>query len=135
MGKDKVKSTDKKTDIRLQNLRAPWKKGQSGNPKGHPKGQRNFATIYKEAITQLAKKKGVSVDSLEEMILQVGIAKAMGGDYRFYQDLQDRLNGKPVQRNELTGADGKDLIPDKEAISTADSIIDKFLDGRNKKHS
>jgi hypothetical protein len=104
-----------------------FKKGQSGNPNGRPLGQRNYATIYREALIQLAKKKGTTPEGLENLILQVGIAKAIGGDYRFYQDLMDRTNGKPIQRNELTGADGKDLIPDTNSLKTADQAIDEYL--------
>jgi hypothetical protein len=29
-----------------------WKKGQSGNPKGRPKGAKNLATIFNEALNQ-----------------------------------------------------------------------------------
>ena len=63
---------------------------------------------------------------------EIGIAKAIGGDYRFYQDLLDRTNGKPVQRNELTGLDGKDLIPDANSLKTADEAIDEYLNGNKK---
>ncbi len=130
------KSTDKSTDKRLKNLKPPFKKGVSGNPKGREPGQRNYATIYREALEALAKKKGTTAESLENTILQVGIAKAAGGDYRFYQDLMDRIGGKPVQRTELTGADGKDLVPDGDSVNAADSIIDRYLnERRNKKNT
>lgn len=109
-----------------------WKPGQSGNPKGHPKGQRNFATIYREALKQLAKEKKTTPEKLEDLILKVGIAKAIGGDYRFWQDINDRLNGKPVQKNELTGADGKDLIPDNKSVQDADDILTRFINGTSK---
>ena len=29
-----------------------WKRGQSGNPKGRPKGAKNLATIFAEALSQ-----------------------------------------------------------------------------------
>ena len=37
------------------------------------------------------------------------------GDARFeglYKDLMDRVYGKPLQKQEVTGKDGKDLIPE-----------------------
>lgn len=111
---------------RVENLKS-FKPGESGNPNGRPLGQRNYATIYKEALIKLADKRGMTPEDLENEILLVGLEKAAGGDYRFYQDLQDRLNGKPVQRNELTGADGKDLIPDANSKKKTDGALDSFL--------
>lgn len=104
-----------------------WQPGQSGNPKGRLPGQRPFISVYREAIAELAKQKKTTPEKLENMILQVGFARAMAGDYRFWQDIQDRLNGKPVQKNELTGADGKDLIPNANAVDETNTVIDRFL--------
>lgn len=135
MAKNKINSTEKKTDVRLKNLKAPWPKGKSANPSGRPLGQRNYATIYREALMQLAKDKGITPNALEDLIEKVGIAKAIGGDFRFFQDIRDRIHGKPTQRTELTGAEGKALIPDKDSIQSADDIINTYLNGGNKKNT
>lgn len=78
----------------------PFPKGVSGNPNGRPKGKRNFDTLFKEAITKIAEADGKTLDEMEEQLVQVGYDKAREGDYRFWQDIFDRLHGKPISRNE-----------------------------------
>ena len=87
----------------LANLKEPWQPGQSGNPNGRPKGQRNYATIYREALEKLAAAKNVSPEELEELIEQAGLNKALEGDYKFFQDIRDRIHGKPKQAIEHSG--------------------------------
>ena len=50
-----MRKTDKKID-------KPWlfKPGQSGNPNGRPKGQKNYLTLIEEALEEEAKKAGVT---------------------------------------------------------------------------
>jgi len=94
-------NTEKITDKRLKNLKAPWKKGDpSPNPEGHPKGQRNYATIYKEAMIMLANKNATTVEKLEAEIVANGMIAARKGDFRFYKDNLDRLHGTAVQKSE-----------------------------------
>lgn len=105
----KSKNTDKNTDKRLKNLRPPWKKGDpSPNPTGHPKGQRNYATIYKEAMIMLAEKNNTTPEALENEMIANGAVLARKGDYRFYKDTLDRLHGTPVQRQDHT-TDGEKI--------------------------
>ena len=80
-----------------------FKEGQSGNPKGRPVGQRNFATIYKEALKKIAENQNMTPEELEELIVQSGLKNALKGDYRFYQDTHDRIHGKPKQAIEVGG--------------------------------
>jgi hypothetical protein len=83
--------------------------------KGRVEGSRNFATIYKEALTKIATTKGVSLDEIENELVEKAIERAKEGDYRYYQDIMDRLNGKPVQRNENLNANiSLDKLPDEE---------------------
>lgn len=51
---------------------------------------------YRKGLDKLAEK---VVDAAEE------------GDTKAWQDIADRFDGKPKQQTELTGKDGKDLIP------------------------
>lgn len=99
---EKSKNTDKSTNKRLDNLKEPWKKGESGNPNGRPKGQRNYATIYREALIKLAEINGKEADELENEMVQKAIAAARKGDYRFYKDLLDRLYGSATQKVDHT---------------------------------
>jgi hypothetical protein len=129
MAKKPIKNSKEKIKkIRLKNLKkGMWKKGQSGNPLGKPVGQRSYITIYREALAGLAKKKNCTPEELENIIEQVGIAKAMSGDYRFFKDFRDRVHGEAIKTNVLTGAGGKDLIPDPESKKASDDLINQFL--------
>lgn len=73
---------------------------------GRPLGQKNYATLYREALIKLAELNDTTPDDLELSILRKGIMNARSGDYRFYKDLLDRLHGTPVNRNEITGKNG-----------------------------
>lgn len=106
MEKEEVKNSGKNKGI--ENLK-PWKEGQSGNPNGRPKGQRDYATIYREALIKLATLNDKTEEEIENEILSNALLSARKGDYRFYKDILDRLYGTPVSRTELTGKDGKDL--------------------------
>ncbi|MFZ8848074.1 MAG: DUF5681 domain-containing protein [Minisyncoccia bacterium] len=76
-----------------------FKKGQSGNPAGRPKGSRNYRTLFREAYVAIAKdlRLGTDPDVLLVEILKRGIKEALRGNYPFYKDIMDRLYGKPKQ--------------------------------------
>lgn len=99
----------KNSDITVKKRGRPFQEGQSGNPNGRPKGQRDYATIYKEALIKLASLNGKTPDELETEILSNALLSARKGDFRFYKDILDRLYGTPVSRTELTGKDGEKL--------------------------
>lgn len=83
-----------------------FKPGQSGNPKGRPKGSRNRKTVLREVIQEygmdwskipmqnvqaLAAKYEYPIDA----IICVAIAKAMEGDAQARRWLSETLYGKP----------------------------------------
>jgi hypothetical protein len=76
-----------------------FKKGQSGNPAGRPRGSRNYRTLFREAYKHIAKdlRLGKDPDALLVEILKRGIKEALNGNYSFYKDIMDRLYGKPKQ--------------------------------------
>jgi len=83
-----------KNGVRPQNKNLkPFKKGENGGAH-RPLGQRNYATIYKEALIKLAELNETTPESLENEILSKGITLARKGDFRFYKDLLDRLHGQ-----------------------------------------
>ena len=86
----------------------PFKKGESGNKNGRPKGQRNYATIYRAALEKYATEKDMTADQLEEEIEQKGLEQALKGDYKFFQDFKDRIHGKPQQSIDHT-TDGEKI--------------------------
>ena len=113
------KNRERNIEKREANL-IPFKPGQSGNPRGRPLGQRDYATIYREALIKLAAKNNKSPDELEEEILSKGIASARGGDYRFYKDLLDRSHGTATVKTETkVELSGKVDLTSKEATEIA----------------
>lgn len=90
--------------VRPQNKHLkPLKKGETANPNGRPLGQRNYATIYKEALIKLAKLNDKSPEELEEEIVSAGLLNARKGNYAFYKDVLDRLHGQATQKTDVTG--------------------------------
>lgn len=109
-----MSETENKTQKKLANL-VPWKEGDpSPNPNGRPKGQRNYLTIYREALRKIGETKGMTPEEVEEEMERVGLDKALNGDFAFQRDIKDRVHGKPSQPHELTGKDGG---PVKQSIS------------------
>ena len=70
-----------------------FKPGQSGNLKGHPKGQKNYATLRREAIIELGKLNNKTPEEIEIMLHSKGLSEALKGNYQFYKDDLDRLHG------------------------------------------
>ena len=76
-----------------------WKKGQSGNPKGRPKGSKNLATLYSELLDgKVTIREGGAVFKVtrREALVRVQIQKGVKGDITAIQQIfaQD----KRVQR-------------------------------------
>lgn len=94
----------------VQNL-IPAKKGEVRNPNGKPKGVQNSKTRLLRLLELVQKKKNPITGEEEEftvlelMDMQM-IAKALKGDQRAYQEVIDRLEGKPKQSTELEVSGG-----------------------------
>ena len=97
----------------------PFKKGQSGNPKGRPKGSLNRSTIAKkwlEVLSQEELEDGVvKWLSNEEAITLALIQKARNGDVNAYKALMDSAYGTAkdtvdINSNETKSIDFKKLI-------------------------
>lgn len=101
-----VKKTKKEDNL------IPFKPGQTGNPNGRPKGRKNFATLYREAIEKIAATTGMEPDAFELEIIEQALRKARNGDIAFYRDTMDRLHGKAESKSEvsLTGDSTKPLL-------------------------
>lgn len=85
-----------------QNLK-PIKKGEVRNPKGRIKGSKNMTTILREILEMKVDyqdptwKNKQKVTKKYVMIAKI-IELAMKGDIRAYENIIDRLEGKPVQQ-------------------------------------
>jgi len=78
----------------IENLR-PFKPGQSGNPKGRPKG----SGITDRLKKLLEKEDGKIADALAQSI----ISAALRGDYRFVKEILDRVEGKVTDKLDIDG--------------------------------
>ena len=90
-----------------------FKKGQSGNPAGRPKGVPNTKTRLQRILNLIEEHKNPVTGELEkftvaELLDMQQVIKARKGDTRAYQILLDRLEGKPQQSVDMT-TNGKDL--------------------------
>ena len=98
---EKSKNTEKSRDKRIDNLK-PFKKGKSGNPKGRSKGQRNYATIYREALIKIAEVNNKTPEEIETMMEEAGIKNALKGNFQFWKDIRDRIHGTATQKHDHT---------------------------------
>ena len=98
-----------------ENLRY-WKKGESGNPKGRPKGSKNRSTIAKKWLQAMQETKNpLTLESeelsQEDLITLALLKKAANGDVNAYKALMDSGYGSPVQQVEQTILE-QPLFPD-----------------------
>ena len=77
------------------NLR-PWRKGQSGNPKGRPP-----LPDIREALADVLAEPVAGTPSLYA-VLRALRDRAVAGDVRAAEVLLDRCFGKPTQRTDVT---------------------------------
>lgn len=96
----------------LQNLRPPFPKGQSGNPGGRPK-KLPITEAYRQALTGVLPEadrrrfglpKGATYADLVAVSM---VTQARKGSVRAAQELGDRTEGKPAQRLEVSGPEGR----------------------------
>lgn len=70
--------------------------GQSGNPAGRPP---------KDPMTLALKARIEAEPDLLERLVETGITKAMEGDFRYWKEIFDRLDGKVTQQIRTAGTD------------------------------
>ena len=106
-----------------------FKPGQSGNPKGRPKGSKNFATILQQ---QLTKKITITVDgkprrmTVQEVIARRLATDSMKGTTKA-MELLIRLTS--ANSDESAGKDvaGETVLPDKDALRRIHKRIAKLV--------
>ena len=103
---------------KLDNLN-PFKKGESGNPNGRPKGAKNRSTIARQwlEVNQNLKNPLTGENetmSQEDLMTLALIKKAREGDVNAYKALMDSGYGAPVQQIEQTLLE-QPLFPDVQA--------------------
>jgi hypothetical protein len=101
-----AESDGKQGDYRAAQGKPPkatrFKKGQSGNPKGRPKGE-SLTTKLRRVLDEGDPKHG----SKAEALIAVAVSAARRGDFRFFKEIIDRMDGKVPER--IAGSDGEPL--------------------------
>ena len=115
---EKVKEDKRGKNPRsLANLeKGKWKKGQTGNPKGHPLGQPNYETLRRLAIIKLAKDNGKKPEEIDVEIMANALLEARKGNFSFYKDDKDRTFGNRMDIN-LNAKDIKEVIESTKLIA------------------
>tara|TARA_S200002703_G_C3789012_1_gene243421 strand:- start:1428 stop:1769 length:342 start_codon:yes stop_codon:yes gene_type:complete len=84
-----------------------FKKGESGNPKGRPKGSKNRSTIAKKWLEASQKKMNILTGELEKLSFEdlmtlAQIQKAIEDkDVQSYKALMDSAFGGVIQQNDM----------------------------------
>jgi hypothetical protein len=106
-----------------------FKPGQSGNPKGRPKGSKNFATILQQ---QLRKKVTITVDgkprrvAVQEVIARRLAADSMKGTTKA-MELLIRLTSTKSDEGASKDAAPETVLPDKDALRRIHKRISKLV--------
>lgn len=123
----------------------PWKPGQSGNPKGRPKGSKNFSTIAKEALDKLQDlpdplRENImgafkDVNDGRTALIYAAIQKALvEGDIQAMKFIRDTADGVPTHTLDvsMTSKLGSpiDEIPEMDE-QTAAQFYQDMLDASN----
>jgi len=78
-----------------------WKPGQSGNPKGKPKGSLSLVTILKRKLQEIDPEwDKETAEVLIEQYIKDALEK---GDGQAIRDMMDRTDGKPTNKHEVEG--------------------------------
>jgi len=83
-------------------IKAQWKKGQSGNPKGKPKGTEDTAKMIARILNKIIKLKDHETGEYKEItgkeaLILKQFELAIKGNQQAFDRLFDRLEGKPKQ--------------------------------------
>lgn len=86
---------------------AKFKKGQSGNPKGRPRGTRNRATIVKKWLETSERVKNPVTGEMQRLqqqdIMTLALIKeARKGNVKAYTELMNSAYGKALETIEVT---------------------------------
>lgn len=101
MEENRIKTELTGREKRLANLK------RDAGP-GRTPGQRNYATIYREALIKIAAANDKTPEEIEVMMEEAGLKQAIKGNFAFFKDVRDRIHGTATQRTDVTSG-GKPL--------------------------
>jgi len=119
-----------------------FKKGQSGNPKGRPKGSISYTDALKRVLaaekmsvelTVNGKKKHIDVVSngknFYDGIAVVQIMEALKGNMQAIKDISDRVEGKPMQKVETKDVSQKPreiIVSDQATLNALEGVVNSI---------
>jgi uncharacterized protein DUF5681 len=101
-----------------------FKKGQSGNPEGRPKGSRNRATVLAE---QLFDERLFGQDKKADAIIAKTIELAEGGDTTCIRLCLDRIS--PARKDRPVCFELPEMTEAKDAVSASAAIVSAVATG------
>jgi len=100
------------------------------NPNGRPKGARSFTTKVRDALEKIAD--GEKDVTNETLFIKAILKKSIvDQDVSMMRTVWEQLDGKPLQKTELTGAEGVPLIP--ETNINLDALVSRVEEELKKK--
>lgn len=122
MAKKQKRTSDYPVGFKKPPKDKQFKPGQSGNPKGRPRGSRNFANVVRQATTAPVRVrrdgKSRTVPTQEAALMRL-VEKALAGDHRALSELL-----KLAATYNVDDEAGADAHPVK---ATHREIIDRFI--------
>jgi len=116
------KKNDYEVGYRKPPKRTRYQKGQSGNPKGRPRGSRSSATLLREILSERVEVRengSTRTVTKKELILRYAVNKAATGDSRAREFL---LNRTPWLQKEFAEPK-RSPLSDIEAFERAREIL------------
>lgn len=114
-----------KSEIYQEKPGGPFKQGNPGG--GHPKGTRNFGTLFDEAVRRIVKEKKLPIDDPEIEMVTRAVVEAMKGNYMFYRDTMDRKYGRPKEQTDITsGGEPIQFGVSNEMLLIAKEVVKKL---------
>jgi hypothetical protein len=102
-------------------------KGSSGNPGGRPRKGRSLSDLLETALAE----KGADGLPKRKALMQVLVNMGLSGDLDAIKVLLDRVDGKVIDRQEITGRDGQPIefnnagLSDTERAARVDAIFER----------
>ena len=83
-----------------------FKPGQSGNPGGRPKKDWTWSGLLEQIANEVEPKSGKPFKELVSRRLWVD---AVNGNLAAVKEILNRMEGLPMQKQEISGTDGRDI--------------------------
>lgn len=93
-----------------------WKPGQSGNPKGRPKG-RSITAVLRDMLDDDAVDTQGKKQKVKRAVAGALLRRALGGDVKAIREVLDRTEGRVKEQHEVSGPGGRPV-----QLSTTDLI-------------